>query len=70
MTDLPYRLEPAPGYDEYKVTSLLKDHLVLLMENSENQETIDQILKLIKRLLLPVQLLIFHQQFFLKNKTG
>ena len=47
MTDLPYRLEPAPGYDEYKVTSLLKDHLVLLMENSENQETIDQILKLI-----------------------
>ena len=47
MTDLPYRLEPASGYDEYKVTSLLKDHLVSLMENSENQETIDQILKLI-----------------------
>jgi hypothetical protein len=47
MADLPYRLEPASGYDEYKVTSLLKDHLALLMENSENQETIDQILKLI-----------------------
>ena len=47
MTDLPYRLEPASGYDEYKVTSLLKDHLVSLMENSENQETIEQILKLI-----------------------
>jgi len=47
MTDLLYRLEPASGYDEYKVTSLLKDHLVSLMENSENQETINQILKLI-----------------------
>ena len=47
MTDLPYRLEPASGYDEYKVTSLLKDHLALLMEQPENQETIDQILKLI-----------------------
>ena len=47
MANLPYRLEPASGYDEYKVTSLLKDHLVSLMENSENQETIDQILKLI-----------------------
>jgi len=47
MSDLPYRLEPASGYDEYKVTSLLKDHLASLMENSENQETIDQILKLI-----------------------
>jgi len=47
MTDLPYRFEPASGYDEYKVTSLLKDHLASLMENPENQETIDQILKLI-----------------------
>jgi len=47
MSDLPYRLEPASGYDEYKVTSLLKDHLASLIENSENQETIDQILKLI-----------------------
>ena len=47
MNDLPYRLEPASGYDEYKVTSLLKDHLALLMEQPENQETIDQILKLI-----------------------
>ena len=48
MTDLPYRLEPASGYDEYKVTSLLKDHLAALMEDPENKETIDQILKLIK----------------------
>jgi hypothetical protein len=47
MTDLPYRLEPASGYDEYKVTSLLKDHLALLMEQPENQEMFDQILKLI-----------------------
>lgn len=47
MTDFPYRLEPASGYDEYKITSLLKDYLVTLMEQPENQETIDQILKLI-----------------------
>ena len=47
MTDLTYRLEPASGYDEYKVTSLLKDHLAALMEDPENQGTIDQILKLI-----------------------
>lgn len=47
MPELPYRLEPAPGYDEYKVTSLLKDHLTSLMENAENQERIDQILNLI-----------------------
>jgi Fe-S-cluster containining protein len=48
MTDRPYRLEPSSGYDEYKVTSLLKDHLAALMEDPENQETIDQILKLLK----------------------
>src|SRR5688572_32951365 len=47
MTELPYRFEPASGYDEYKVTSLLKDHLASLMEDSENQAIIDQILKLI-----------------------
>jgi hypothetical protein len=47
MTDLPYRFEPAPGYDTYKVTSMLKDYLGMLMEHSENQETIEQILKLI-----------------------
>jgi len=47
MTDLPYRFEPSSGYDEYKVTSLLKDHLASLIEQPENQETIDQILKLI-----------------------
>ena len=47
MTDLPYRLEPASGYDEYKVTSLLKDYLATLMEQPDSQETIDQILKLI-----------------------
>lgn len=48
MTDFPYRLEPASGYDEYKVTALLKDHLTALMEHPENKETIDQVLKLIK----------------------
>ena len=47
MSDLPYRLEPASGYDEYKVTSLLKDHLAALIEQPENKETIDDILKLI-----------------------
>jgi len=48
MTDLPYRLEPASGYDEYKVTSLLKDHLAALMEQPENQERINQILQVVK----------------------
>ncbi len=47
MADLPYSFEPAPGYDKYKVTSMLKDYLGMLMEHSENQETIGQILKLI-----------------------
>src|SRR5687768_9442172 len=48
MTDLPYRLEPASGYDEYKVTSLLKDYLATLMEQPDSREKIDQILQLIK----------------------
>ena len=47
MAGLPYRFEPAPGYAEYKVTSMLKDYLGMLMEQSETQETIEQILKLI-----------------------
>jgi len=47
MPDLPYRFEPTPGYDEYKVSSLLRDYLELLMEQPENKETIDQILSLI-----------------------
>jgi len=47
MAGLPYRFEPAPGYAEYKVTSMLKDYLGILMEQSETQETIEQILKLI-----------------------
>ena len=47
MADHPYRFEPAPGYDEYKVTSLLKDYLGMLMEQPEARETIEQILKLI-----------------------
>lgn len=47
MAGLPYRFEPAPGYDKYKVTSMLKDYLGMLMEQSENQGTIQQILKLI-----------------------
>ena len=47
MTTLPYRFEPLPGYDQYKITSMLKDYLSILMENEENQETIEQVLKLI-----------------------
>lgn len=47
MTELPYRLEPAPGYDEYKISSLLKDYLETLMEQAENKEAIDQILAVI-----------------------
>jgi hypothetical protein len=47
MADLPYRFEPAPGYTEYKVTSLLRDYLGVLMERAENKESIDQVLSLI-----------------------
>jgi hypothetical protein len=47
MADLPYRFEPATGYVGYKVTSTLKDYLAMLMEQPENRETIEQILKLI-----------------------
>jgi Putative zinc- or iron-chelating domain len=44
MADLPYRFEPAPGYTEYKVTTMLKDYLGVLTEQVENKETIEQIL--------------------------
>ena len=47
MAGLPYRFEPATGYVEYKVTSMLKDYLAMLMEQPENRETIEQILTLI-----------------------
>ena len=47
MADLPYSFVPEPGYNAYKVTSMLKDYLSLLMEAPEGRETIDQILKLI-----------------------
>ncbi|MEO6251880.1 MAG: YkgJ family cysteine cluster protein [Ferruginibacter sp.] len=47
MADLPYSFVPEPGYNAYKVTSMLKDYLSLLMEAPENRRTIDQILKLI-----------------------
>ena len=47
MADLPYSLKPAPGLINYKVTSMLRDYLGLLMEQPENKETIDQILNLI-----------------------
>jgi Fe-S-cluster containining protein len=47
MPDLPHRLEPAPGYHEYKVTSLLKDYLATLLENADNRAAIDEILNLI-----------------------
>jgi Fe-S-cluster containining protein len=47
MAGLPYCFEPATGYVEYKVTSMLKDYLAMLMEQPENRETIEQILTLI-----------------------
>lgn len=47
MANLPYSFEQVPGYINYKVTSLLRDYLALLMEQPENKETIDQILNLI-----------------------
>jgi hypothetical protein len=47
MDHLPYSFEPAPGLVEYKVSAMLRDYLALLMGNPENQETIEQILKLV-----------------------
>ena len=47
MADLPYSFEPADGYHKYKVTAMLRDYLGMLMEQPENRETIEQILKLI-----------------------
>jgi Putative zinc- or iron-chelating domain len=47
MADLPYSFEPLAGYSEYKLTSILKDYISLLMEQPENKETIDQILNLV-----------------------
>jgi len=47
MSDLPYRFEPEPGYVEYKVTSLLRDYLNLLMQDPANKERIEQVISLI-----------------------
>ena len=47
MSDLPHRLEPASGYHEYKVTSLLRDYLASLLEHADNRAAIDEILNLI-----------------------
>ena len=47
MADLAYSFEPVPGYNNYKVTAMLRDYLGMLMEQPENKETIDQILNLI-----------------------
>lgn len=47
MADLPYSFEPAAGYNEYKVTAMLRDYLGMLMEDPANKESIEQILSLI-----------------------
>lgn len=47
MSDLPHRLEPASGYHEYKVSSLLRDYLASLLEHADNRAAIDEILNLI-----------------------
>lgn len=60
MEVLPYSFEPAPGYQEYKVTSMLKDYLALMMENPDNKETIDQILKLIDDYIVQLKNLRVH----------
>ena len=60
MEALPYSFEPAPGYHGYKVTSMLRDYLALLMEESSNQETIDQILKLINGYIVQLKQLRAH----------
>ena len=48
MADAPYLFSPAPGYHEYKVTSLMKGYLSTLVDQPENQEYIEQILSLIR----------------------
>ena len=48
MADLPYSFDPAPGYNKYKATAMLRDYQGMLMEQPENRDTIDQILSLIK----------------------
>ncbi len=48
MEPLPYGFEPVSGYHNYTVTSMLKDYLGMLMENPDNRETIEQIIKLIE----------------------
>ncbi|MEO6540738.1 MAG: YkgJ family cysteine cluster protein, partial [Ferruginibacter sp.] len=55
MADLPYSFVPEPGYNEYKVTSMLKDYLSLLMEAPENRETIDQIMKLMDNYIIQLK---------------
>lgn len=55
MDDLPYSFKPAPGYQTYKVTSMLKDYLTLLMGETGNEQTIDQILKLINDYVLQLK---------------
>lgn len=47
MADLAFSFEPVPGYNNYKVTAMLRDYLGMLMEQPENKETVDQILNLI-----------------------
>jgi ribosomal protein S17E len=47
MADLSYSFEPVAGTHEYKLTSILRDYLGMLMEQPENKETIDQVLNLI-----------------------
>lgn len=47
MKDSHFRLEPAEGYQEYKVTTVLSDYLNLLLSDSENKNYVEQILSLI-----------------------
>ena len=55
MTELPYSFVPAPGYNAYKVTSLLKDYLAMQMEEPENRKIIEDILKLIDNYIIQLK---------------
>lgn len=48
MTGYSYSFEPTEGYHEYKVTSVLKDYLNLLVAQTDNKEYIEHILSQIR----------------------
>ena len=47
MPALPYRFTPTSGYDEYKISTLLKDYMESLPDNAGSLETKENIVSLI-----------------------